>query len=70
MNPGIAYAALASYGPHTSLKYIQRAWGPAQETQIDYLRVAIRGLRRKLERDAAAPELILNEPAVGYRLSV
>lgn len=27
----VAYAALASYGPHTSLKYIQRAWGPAQE---------------------------------------
>ena len=47
---------------------LRTAWGPAQESQIDYLRVAIRGLRQKLERDPAQPELIVNEPAVGYRL--
>lgn len=47
---------------------LRTAWGPAQENQTDYLRVAIRGLRQKLEDDAAHPQLILNEPAVGYRL--
>jgi two-component system sensor histidine kinase KdpD len=44
-------------------------WGPAHADQIDYLRVAVRALRQKLERDPAQPELILNEPAVGYRLA-
>lgn len=43
-------------------------WGPAQADQIDYLRVAVRALRQKLEADPAHPVLILNEPAVGYRL--
>lgn len=47
---------------------LRTAWGPAHEKQIDYLRVAIRGLRQKLERDPANPSLIVNEPAVGYRL--
>lgn len=45
-------------------------WGPAQVKQIDYLRVAIRSLRQKLEDDPAHPKLILNEPAVGYRLAM
>jgi DNA-binding response OmpR family regulator len=43
-------------------------WGPAQEKQIDYLRVAIRALRQKLEQDPSQPRLIVNEPGVGYRL--
>jgi two-component system sensor histidine kinase KdpD len=47
---------------------LKAAWGPAQERQTEYLRVAIRGLRQKLEIDPARPALILNEPAVGYRL--
>lgn len=47
---------------------LRTVWGPAQENQIDYLRVAIRGLRQKLETDSAQPKLILNEPAVGYRM--
>ena len=49
---------------------LRTAWGPAQESQTEYLRVAIRALRQKLERDPAQPRLILNEPAVGYRLSI
>jgi two-component system sensor histidine kinase KdpD len=47
---------------------LRTAWGPAQERQTEYLRVAIRALRQKLEREPARPELILNEPGVGYRL--
>lgn len=45
-------------------RYLLRAvWGPAHEDDIDYLRVAVSALRRKL-----GEEVILNEPAVGYRL--
>ena len=49
---------------------LRTVWGPAQEHQTEYLRVAVRALRQKLERNPARPELILNEPAVGYRLAV
>ena len=67
------YAVLAELAKHagrvlTHAHVLRAVWGPAQEQQIDYLRVAIRALRQKLERDPAQPELILNEPAVGYRL--
>jgi len=48
---------------------LRTAWGPAQESQTEYLRVAVRALRQKLETNPARPEIILNEPAVGYRLA-
>jgi len=35
---------------------------------VEYLRVAMRALRRKLEDDPAQPTVLLNEPGVGYRL--
>ena len=69
------YAVLAELAKHPgrvlSHEHLLRtAWGPAQERQTEYLRVAIRALRQKLERNPARPEFIINEPAVGYRLSV
>jgi len=54
--------------PHRRL--LHEVWGPAQETQLDYLRIAVRALRLKLEADPARPVLIVNEPGVGYRLAV
>jgi two-component system sensor histidine kinase KdpD len=54
----------------THAHLLRTVWGPAHEGQIDYLRVAIRALRQKLERNPSKPELILNEPAVGYRLKL
>lgn len=69
------YAVLAELAKHagrvlTHAQLLRAVWGPAHESQIDYLRVAIRALRQKLERDPARPELLLNEPAIGYRLAV
>ncbi len=69
------YSVLAELARHSgrvlSHRHLLRAvWGPAHEDHIDYLRVAIRALRQKLEEDPAAPALIQNEPALGYRLSV
>jgi two-component system sensor histidine kinase KdpD len=52
----------------THAHLLRTVWGPAQERQIDYLRVAIRSLRQKLESEPSKPRLILNEPGVGYRL--
>ena len=69
------YAVLTELAKHRgrvlSHSYLLRAvWGPAQERQIEYLRVAIRALRQKLEAQPAQPRLIVNEPGVGYRLVV
>ena len=50
-------------------RYLLRAvWGPAHEDHVDYLRVAITALRRKLGDGTSGWPLIVNEPAVGYRL--
>ncbi|GAA4037592.1 two-component system response regulator KdpE [Sphingomonas rosea] len=49
---------------------LRTIWGPAHERDLEYLRVAARGLRLKLEPDPAQPRLIINEPAVGYRLKI
>lgn len=51
---------------HTQL--LRDVWGPAQENNVEYLRIAVRSLRQKLEPDPARPRLIVNEPGVGYRL--
>ena len=53
----------------THAHLLRTVWGPAQERQTDYLRVAIRALRQKLEAIPPSPKLIINEPAVGYRLA-
>lgn len=47
---------------------LKSVWGPAQTERVEYLRIAIRGLRQKLEIDPSQPKLIINELAVGYRL--
>ncbi len=48
-------------------RLLREVWGP--ETGDDgSLRVYVSALRKKLERDPASPELILNEPGIGYRL--
>jgi K+-transporting ATPase ATPase A chain len=53
-------------------RFIYRAGGvdPAQSMEWrEYLRVYITHLRKKVERDPAAPTLIVNEPGIGYRLA-
>ncbi|MFO0997540.1 MAG: response regulator transcription factor [Alphaproteobacteria bacterium] len=50
-------------------RYILRQiWGPANEDDVQYLRVYVRALREKLERDPTRPDHILTETGVGYRL--
>jgi two-component system KDP operon response regulator KdpE len=42
-------------------------WGGNYVEQSEYLRVFIRHLRKKVERDPAQPRHILTEPWIGYR---
>lgn len=47
---------------------LREVWGPGYEGESHYLRVYVAQLRRKLEQDAARPQLIVTEPGLGYRL--
>jgi two-component system KDP operon response regulator KdpE len=69
------YGVLAELGRRpdrvvSHAQLLRTVWGPAQEDRVDYLRIAVRGLRQKLEADASRPQLIVNELGVGYRLLV
>ena len=46
---------------------LQEVWGPAYETETNYLRVYMAQLRRKLERDPSHPRHLITEPGMGYR---
>jgi two-component system KDP operon response regulator KdpE len=51
----------------TQRQLLQDIWGPAYETETNYLRVYTAQLRRKLEPDVTRPRYIITEPGVGYR---
>ena len=48
---------------------LERVWGPGYGDESQYLRVYMANLRKKLD-DPAAPQLLLTEPGMGYRLVV
>lgn len=52
----------------THLQLLRNVWGPGHERDVEYLRVAARGVRKKLEGEAVEPSFVRNEPGVGYRL--
>lgn len=47
---------------------LQAVWGPDYGDQVDYLRVVVNQLRKKLEPRPSTPVYLLTEPWVGYRL--
>ena len=52
--------------PHREL--LQAVWGPDYGDQVDYLRVFVNQLRKKIEKTPSTPTHLLTEPWVGYRL--
>jgi two-component system KDP operon response regulator KdpE len=54
--------------PHGKL--LQAVWGPDYGDQVEYLRVFINQLRKKIEPDPANPRYLLTEPWVGYRFAL
>jgi two-component system, OmpR family, KDP operon response regulator KdpE len=48
---------------------LQEVWGPAYETETNYLRVYMAQLRRKLEADPSHPRHLITEPGMGYRFA-
>jgi two-component system KDP operon response regulator KdpE len=51
----------------TQRQLLQEVWGPAYETESNYLRVFVAQLRRKLEPEPSRPRYLLTEPGMGYR---
>jgi two-component system KDP operon response regulator KdpE len=54
--------------PHGRI--LQAVWGPDYGNQVEYLRVFVNQLRKKIEPDPSHPRYLLTEPWVGYRLAV
>jgi two-component system KDP operon response regulator KdpE len=54
--------------PHGKL--LQAVWGPDYGSEVEYLRVFVNQLRKKIERDPAHPKYLLTEPWVGYRFAL
>ncbi len=52
----------------THRQIFDRVWRREHGNPQHYLRVHLTNLRRKVERDPAAPRIILTEPGVGYRV--
>lgn len=59
--------------PNTALphdKILQAVWGPDYGQEVEYLRVFVNQLRKKIEPDPPRPQYILTEPWLGYRFNI
>jgi two-component system KDP operon response regulator KdpE len=54
----------------THEQLLDEVWGQGQGKNIQYLRIYLGGLRRKLEADPSQPRILLTVAGVGYRLAV
>ena len=53
----------------TQRQLLQEVWGPAYQTESNYLRVYVAQLRRKLEPEPSRPRYLLTESGMGYRFA-
>jgi two-component system KDP operon response regulator KdpE len=54
----------------THRELLQAVWGPDYGDQVDYLRVFMNQLRKKIEANPSNPVVFLTEPWAGYRLQL
>jgi two-component system KDP operon response regulator KdpE len=54
--------------PHDTV--LQAVWGPDYGGEVEYLRVYVNQLRKKIEPDPSRPRFILTEPWLGYRFAL
>lgn len=66
----LRYLALHPNVPVPHMKLLQAVWGPDYGEEVEYLRVFINQLRKKIEADPSNPQYILTEPWVGYRFTI
>ena len=51
-------------------RLLQAVWGPDYGNEVEYLRVFINQVRKKIEPDPQNPRYLLTEPSIGYRLAM
>ena len=64
----LAYLAAHADRVLTHQTILSNVWEPADADHVEYLRVYMRQLRKKLEDDPEQPQFLITEPGVGYRL--
>jgi two-component system KDP operon response regulator KdpE len=63
----LAYLASHAGRVLTHHMILSNVWDPAEADKIEYLRVYMHQLRKKLEDDPEQPKFLLTEPGIGYR---
>ena len=63
----LAYLATHRGKVLTHQMILSRVWGPEYEGEVQYLRVFVSQLRRKIEAEPRSPRYLLTEVGVGYR---
>ena len=53
--------------PVSHTKLLQSVWGPDYGDEVEYLRVFVNQLRKKIEKNPSDPKYLITEPWVGYR---
>jgi two-component system, OmpR family, KDP operon response regulator KdpE len=51
-------------------RLLQAVWGPDYGNEVEYLRVFINQVRKKIEPDPRNPRSLITEPSIGYRLAI
>ena len=54
--------------PHKKL--LNAVWGPEHESEVEYLRVFVNQLRKKIEPNPMKPQYIITEPRIGYQFVI
>ena len=66
----LRYLSTHANRPISHRELLQAVWGPDYGDEVEYLRVFINQLRKKVEEDPAQPRFILTEPWIGYRFAL
>jgi two-component system KDP operon response regulator KdpE len=56
--------------PVTHRKMLQIVWGPEYGEETEPIRIVIKQLRQKIEKDPAHPRYLLTEPWIGYKFQL
>jgi two-component system, OmpR family, KDP operon response regulator KdpE len=64
----LAYLAAHAGRVLTHHMILTNVWDISEADRVEYLRVYLRQLRKKLEDDPDNPKILITEPGVGYRM--
>ncbi|MGH9344285.1 MAG: response regulator transcription factor [Terriglobia bacterium] len=56
--------------PLSHRRLLQAVWGPDYGDEVEYLRVFVNQLRKKIEPNSSKPQYIVTEPWHGYRFQI